>query len=310
MPKHLTHAGLSYQPETANGMGAERWMDVDGINTRYFDIGTGEPIVMIHGAQFGTRDDASFSETWDLNAPVLSTRHNCIAFDKIGQGYTDLPKRDEDYTMHATVQHAIAFLDKLGKGPYHLMGHSRGGYIVTRIAMERPDLAKTVIPVSSGTLSPGSTRTHLAILNPPEPANSPAGIRWYIERYSYNPRIATEAWIAIAAKMAKTENRRIADQKANGERLLKKLFAPQLARQKAEVHRFLLERGLHCPTLIPWGRNDPGAILPNGLQLIELFMKHQRRTEVRLFNRSGHFVFREHPAAFNRMIDNWVTAHA
>ena len=32
-------------------------------------------------------------------------------------------------------------------------------------------------------------------------------------------------------------------------------------------------------------------------------------TEVRIFNKSGHFVMREHPAAFNRMIDTYVNAH-
>ncbi len=63
---------------------------------------------------------------------MLKAWHNVIAFDKLGQGYTDNPKSDADYTMHAIVQHAIAFLDKLGKKPYHLVGHSRGGYVVTR----------------------------------------------------------------------------------------------------------------------------------------------------------------------------------
>ena len=75
------------------------------------------------------------------------------------------------------------------------------------------------------------------------------------------------------------------------------------------MHRWLLERGMPCPTLVAWGYNDPAADLANGMQLIELFMKKQRDTEVRIFNRSGHFVMREHPAAFNRLIDTYVDAH-
>ena len=45
------------------------------------------------------------------------------------------------------------------------------------------------------------------------------------------------------------------------------------------------------------------------MQLVELFMEKQRDTEVRIFNKSGHFVMREHPASFNRLIDTYVDAH-
>ena len=81
-------------------------------------------------------------------------------------------------------------------------------------------------------------------------------------------------------------------------------------KQRGEVHRWLIEQGMQCLTLVVWGYNDPGATLEAGMQLIELFMKRQRKTEVRIFNRSGHFVYREHPAAFNRMLDAFVRAHS
>src|SRR4029078_6139367 len=106
---------------------------------------------------------------WALTFPAPKAGHNVIAFDKLGQGYTDNPKSDADYTMHAIVQHAIAFLDKLGKKPYHLVCHSRGGCAVPPISLERPDLVKTCVCVSSGSLSPGQSRTHLVFKDPPQP---------------------------------------------------------------------------------------------------------------------------------------------
>jgi 2-hydroxy-6-oxonona-2,4-dienedioate hydrolase len=302
-------ADVSWRPETLD-MGKERWIDVDGIRTRYFDEGKGERIVFIHGVQMGSTDGSSSARVWELNFPALARHHNTISLDRLGQGYTDNPKRDEDYTMHASVQHIIAFLDKLGKKPYHLVGHSRGGYIVTRITMERPDLVRTCTCVSSGTLSPGTTRTHLAVKNRPQPETTRESIRWYLENYSYNPKIVTEAWIDDSLAIGLTERNRISVDKMVTDGLLKRLFAPHMHVQRAEVHRWLIEKGMPCPTLVPWGYNDPGATLEAGMQLVELFMRRQRRTEVKIFNRSGHFVYREHPAAFNRMLDSFVRAHS
>jgi pimeloyl-ACP methyl ester carboxylesterase len=308
MQTDTIEADRNYFPADAD-MGEEKWLDVDGIRTRYFDQGSGERIVFIHGAQFGAGDGASSAKTWALNFPVLKNWHNVIAFDKLGQGYTDNPKSDGDYTMHAIVQHAIGFLEKLGKGPYHVVGHSRGGYVVSRLTLERPDLVKTCVCVSSGSLSPGTTRTRIVHKDPPQPQLTRESIRWFCERYSYNPKIVTEDWLDGSIAIAQTERNKIAVAKMNQEGLSRKQFLPQLAKQRAETHRWLLQRGMPCPTLVVWGYNDPAADISNGMQLIELFMEKQRDTEVRIFNKSGHFVMREHPAAFNRLIDTYVHAH-
>jgi 2-hydroxy-6-oxonona-2,4-dienedioate hydrolase len=290
-------------------MGDEKWVDVDGIRTRYFDQGEGERIVFVHGVQMGATDGSSSARTWDQNFQVLSRSFNAISLDRLGQGYTDNPVSDADYTMHASVQHVIAVLDRLGKKPYHLVGHSRGGYIVTRIAMERSDLVKTSTCVSSGTLSPGATRTETATRSRPQPEHDRESIRWYLERYSYNPMIVTDSWIEDSRAIACLDKTKEAASRMRGGGLLKAQFAPQLYRQRAETHRWLIEQGMPCPTLIVWGRNDPGAHLDAGLRLIEMFMQRQKRTEWRLFNRSGHFVFREHPKSFNRLLHDFVCAN-
>jgi pimeloyl-ACP methyl ester carboxylesterase len=61
----------------------------------------------------------------ELNFDRLAEWFRVIAVDKLEQGHTDNPKRDEDYTMAATVRHAYRFLLMLGLKDVHVIGHSR-----------------------------------------------------------------------------------------------------------------------------------------------------------------------------------------
>ncbi|HEU4343315.1 MAG TPA: hypothetical protein VFU31_17340 [Candidatus Binatia bacterium] len=83
-------------------MTGERFVDVDGIRTRYFEKGTGAVLVLFHGSHLGTNDACESALDWELNFDALSEWFRVIAVDKLGQGHTDNPKRDEDYTMAAT----------------------------------------------------------------------------------------------------------------------------------------------------------------------------------------------------------------
>jgi 2-hydroxy-6-oxonona-2,4-dienedioate hydrolase len=291
-------------------MGPERFIDVDGIRTRYFDQGEGERTVFFHGGNFGSAGGASTARIWEPNFVALQPFMNVISVDRLGQGYTDNPKTDDDYTMHAVVQHAAGFLRALGKGPYHIVGHSRGGYVVCRLTLEYPELVKTCTIVSSGTLSPGIVRNHIQLAAPPRPLLTRESQRWVYERYSYNPTIVDDAWLDETVAVSQLPKNTEAVRKMAHEGLEKRLFAPQLAKQRAECHRWILEKGLERPTLVAWGYNDPTADPENGKLLIEMLMRKQERTEVRYFNGAGHFVFREHPRAFNLMLRHYVAANA
>jgi pimeloyl-ACP methyl ester carboxylesterase len=87
----------------------EKFIDVNGIRTRYFEKGAGPIVVLFHGGHFGSHDAADCAEDWNLNFDGLAQWFHVYAVDKIGQGYTDNPKRDEDYTMATVVQHAYGF---------------------------------------------------------------------------------------------------------------------------------------------------------------------------------------------------------
>ena len=52
-----------------------KYIDIDGINTRYFEAGEGEPMLLIHGGQPGM---ASSAEIWFLNIDELAKNNKRI----------------------------------------------------------------------------------------------------------------------------------------------------------------------------------------------------------------------------------------
>ena len=130
-----------------------KYVDVKGIRTRYFEAGIGEPLLLIHGSHYGKYCSAN---DWDLNIDSFAKSFHVFAVDKIGGGFTDNPKSDEEYVIGTTVQHAYDFLDTMKIDSAHVVGHSRGGYTVCRLALEHPEVVKTLVIVDSATLVDGA----------------------------------------------------------------------------------------------------------------------------------------------------------
>ena len=278
-----------------------KYVDVDGIGTRYFEKGEGEPMVLVHGGHMGTFA-ADLADDWDLNFDALSEHYRVYALDKLGMGFTDNPKTDDGYTIQAQTDHVSRFMETLGIGPAHLCGHSRGGYLVTRLALQHPEQCRSCIIVDSGTLSPGAGRNEIVHADPPLPLRSRECHRWVFERYSYSPACVTEGWLDVAVEAAHTPKYEEAVRKMSDEGLLATKFLPDLQRDLEETHRWLLDRGLQRPTLMLWGYNDPTAPLSQGMALMEFLTAKERRTYLHIFNESGHFCYREHPEAFNAAV--------
>ena len=132
--------------------GESKFVDVDGIRTRYFEAGSGEAMLLVHGGHYGMEGSAL---GWMPVFTHLAAHFNVFAIDKLGMGLTDKPASDEEYTMQATVQHLYRFMETLGIGQVHLVGHSRGALPVANIAMNHPELVKTLTIFDTNTLAPG-----------------------------------------------------------------------------------------------------------------------------------------------------------
>ena len=125
-----------------------RFIEAAGRRTFVIEAGDGPPLVLLHGASAGL--DAWL--TWYPTIERLSDRFRCVTFDQPGFGRTAMP--DCYWNRLARTPHAIAVLDALGVRGATLVGHSEGGFMAARIAIERPDLAGRLVIVTSGGTSP------------------------------------------------------------------------------------------------------------------------------------------------------------
>ena len=285
---------------------AENFIDVDGIRTRYLEAGEGEPLVLFHGGNMGSGNMAECAEDWELNLAGLSRHFRVVAVDKLGQGYTDNPRTDADYTMAATVRHAHDFLVAMGLERVNIAGHSRGGYLVARLTLDYPDLIKACIIVDTNTLAPGVPASQWVLGNPPVPRLSRESQRWIIQHYSYSPTHITESWLDRICAVAALPKSIEAVEKMRIQKLSAKQFMPNLNMNKNEVFARLRDNGMKRPTLVMWGNNDPTAILAQGQIIFDLVASRQAEAQMCVLNRAGHFCFREQPAAFNAAVTGFI----
>lgn len=283
-------------------MDGEKFIEVDGIRTRYFECGSGPIVVLFHGGHFGSHDCADCAEDWSLNFDGLARRFHVYAVDKLGQGFTDNPKQDDDYTMAAVVRHAHGFLKTLGLGNIHPVGHSRGAYLVARLVLEYPELFASCILVDTNTLAPGISKNETVMANPPQPRLSRESQRWVLQKYSYGFEHISEEWLDAMVRIAALPKYREAVRKMEEAGLRTTRFLPHLARQKDETLGIIRDRGFGKPTLLAWAYNDPTATLDQGHALFDLIVRSTPDSRMYIFNRAGHFSYREQPAEFNDML--------
>jgi pimeloyl-ACP methyl ester carboxylesterase len=287
-----------------------QWIDVAGVRTCYHEAGAGETVLFVYGGNFGGRDSASSAAVWNQNFAPLSAEFRCIAFDKLGQGYTDNPLRDEDYTMAAVVEHAADFIRALGLPPVHVVGHSRGGFAATSLTLRHPDLIRSLTVVNSGTLMPTVSTNEAVLACCPYPNWSREAARWVYQEYSFNPQIVTEEWIDTVMGVLALPKSRESARKMEDERLKARLFLPHLAQQKRETLNLIKEGMLRRPTQIVWGYDDRTSSIEGGLEVFRMMRAHNRRTTLHVVNQSGHFAYREQPDQFNALMTRFVRDNA
>lgn len=257
-----------------------------GLDTNYHDVGSGFPVLMIHGSGPGVTAWAN----WRLAMPVLAARRRVIAPDMAGFGYTER-KPGAVYSMDNWVAHAVGLLDALGIEQTDLVGNSFGGALALALAIRHPKrVRKLVLMGAVGVpfpITPGLDAVwgYEASLD---------NMRRIMDVFAYNRALITEEL---------TELRYQASIRPGYQESFSAMFpAPRQQWVDAMVSPDEAIRGISQPTLIVHGRDDQVIPLANSYRLLELIDNAQ----LHVFGRCGHWTQIEHAADFSRLVNDFL----
>ena len=237
---------------------------VDGVNTVIHVAGSGEPVVVFHGA--GTVDGFDFAEQWADRFRVIVPYHPGFGESGDDPTFTDI----HDYVMHY-----LGLFETLGIDKVRLVGVSLGGWIAAQFASEHNDRVKKLVLIApAGMIDPlhpaadilsipgeqvvGMLVSNFEVLKRKLPQNP--GIDFIADRYREATTLARLWW--------------------------EHPFDPKFIRH--------LKR-LKMPTMIIWGDED--KIVP--VQQTELWKQHIPQADIRVLTGAGHLVHLEKPEAVN-----------
>jgi pimeloyl-ACP methyl ester carboxylesterase len=116
---------------------------VNGVDLAYVEEGTGPTVVFVHGANGDWR-------TWDWLRPAVPERYHYVAYSLRYHLPNPWPGDGSDYSHRLHADDLVAFIQGLNAGPVHLVGSSYGGFIVTLVGIEHPELVRSALVSDPG----------------------------------------------------------------------------------------------------------------------------------------------------------------
>jgi pimeloyl-ACP methyl ester carboxylesterase len=253
-----------------------KFVQVDGLKTRYIEAGTGPAAILLHGASLG-----SSADVFERNLqPLANAGVRAIAYDQPGFGLSDNPS---DYSVAYRRRFIMLFIDALGLENAALVGHSQAGSMALGLAFEHPRRISKVMVVGSG-----------SVLPPLPEGQKQSGAREGEEGTASEPTIEqTRALLEhnlfdhslITPEVLETRHRMSVGK--NFEAFLKRGQAAQGGgggKEPKPVWQRLTE--LPCPLLLIFGKNDRG----NAYERAALLKEQYPQLNLHVVDRCKHLV--------------------
>ena len=245
------------------------------INTAYLEAGSGDPILLLHGV-------SAAGITWYPVIGPLSAHFRVFAPDIVGYGESDKPAADYDPPYYCAW--LTAFLDAVGLKKAHVVGHSQGGAISLRFALDSPARVKSLVLVDSAGLGVGSGASFgvlLAMLCYNLFPSRTTGL-WVTRQVMHDPQNLDPALGEYIDEVTKAPGGRRALLRGRADTRIPPEQLAQIAHQ----------------TLIIWGQED--RLLP--VAQARTAAKALPHAQLHVIPEAGHTPFIDQPQQFNDVL--------
>lgn len=275
--------------------------DWKGYKIGYTVMGTGKPLVLIHG--FG----ASIGH-WRKNIPVLAAAgYQVFAIDLLGFGSSDKPPLE--YTMELWEELVKDFWTAHIQQPTVFVGNSIGGLLSLMVVANHPEIAAGAVLINcAGGLS---HRPHE--LNPP--------LRLVMGAFNRLIRSKITGKVLFNRVRQKSQIRRslmqvYRDRTAVTDELVDLLYQPSCDEGAQQVFVSILTAPpgptpaqllpkVKCPLLVIWGEADPWTPI-NGAKIFQDLSATGQPVQVKPIANAGHCPHDEAPDKVNPLIIDWL----
>jgi 2-hydroxymuconate-semialdehyde hydrolase len=259
-----------------------------GIETNFHVVGTGAPVVFIHGSGPGVSAWAN----WRLNLQGIAAQGlRCLAPDMLGFGYTGAPEGLQ-FSRDTWVDHFAAFVDSQTFGKISVVGNSFGGAIALAYAIRYPERVDRLVLMGSVgldfpiTAELDSIWGHVATVE---------NMRAALKIFAYDPSLVNDGLAELRHRAAIRPGVMEAFSAMFPEPRQEALRA--LASAEAEV------ASLQAPVLVIHGQDDRVIPVEVSRRLFSLLPN----AELHLFRNCGHWTQIEKAERFNALVGAFVS---
>ena len=261
-----------------------------GFATNLHDVGSGAPVLLIHGSGPGVSAWAN----WRLLLPVLAQTRRVIAPDMRGFGFTERPANPAEakaYSMAAWVQQAVDLLDALNIAQTDLVGNSFGGALALALAIKHPQRVRRLVLMGSVGVPFAITPGLDAVWGY---TPSITQMRELLDIFAFSRALVTDELAQLRYQAS--------IQPGFQEAFAAMFPAPRQRWVDAMTSPEAAIRALPHETLVVHGREDQVIPLANSLTLAQWIPQAQ----LHVFGQCGHWTQIEHAARFASLVENFL----